>query len=206
MRIGLVSPYDYPFPSGLTEHIAALAASLERRGHHVRILSPASAGSERLAGNHVWRLGSVVRVPYHGSLARITLSPGLGRKVREVLDRERFDVVHLHEPLLPMLPLTVLAHSEAANVGTFHAYWDRSRFYALGRPLLRLAFDRLAGRIAVSEAARSYVARYFPADYTIIPNGVDTACFRPDLEPLPAVLSRQRAASRTAVPALAAEG
>lgn len=186
MRIGLVSPYDYPFPGGVTEHIAALAAGLERRGHHVRILSPSSTSNERLGGNHVYRLGSVVRVPYHGSLARITLSPGLGRKVREVLERERFDVVHLHEPLLPMVPLTVLAQSDAANVGTFHAYWDRSRFYALGRPLLRPAFDRLAGRIAVSEAARSYVARYFPADYTIIPNGVDTACFRPDLEPLPA--------------------
>jgi phosphatidylinositol alpha-mannosyltransferase len=186
MRIALVSPYDYPFPGGVTEHIAALAAGLERRGHDVRVLSPSSSRGEQLGGDRVYRLGSVVRVPYHGSWARITLSLGLRRKVRAILERERFDVVHLHEPLLPTLPLTVLALARAATVGTFHAYWDRSLFYALGRPLLRRAFDRLDGRIAVSEAARRYVGRYFPGEYTLIPNGVDTSRFRPDLEPLPA--------------------
>ena len=186
MRIALVSPYDYPYPGGVTEHIAALAAGLERRGHRVRILSPASSGGERLAGDRVYRLGSVVRVPYHGSLARITLSLGLGGKVRAILERERFDVVHLHEPLLPTLPLTVLALTRTATVGTFHAYWDRSLFYALGRPLLRRAFARLDARVAVSAAAERYVGRYFPGAYTRIPNGVDTTRFRPDLEPLPA--------------------
>jgi phosphatidylinositol alpha-mannosyltransferase len=185
MRIALVSPYDYPFPGGVTEHIAALAAGLERRGHDVRVLSPSSGRGERLTGDHVYRLGSVVRVPYHGSWARITLSLGLRRKVRAILERERFDLVHLHEPLLPTLPLTVLALTRVATVGTFHAYWDRSLFYALGRPLLRRAFDRLDGRIAVSAAARDYVGRYFPGEYALIPNGVDTTRFRPDLEPLP---------------------
>ncbi|MBI3972380.1 MAG: glycosyltransferase family 4 protein [Chloroflexi bacterium] len=186
MRIALVSPYDYPFPGGVTEHIAALASGLEQRGHYVRILCPSSASEEQIDGNHLYRLGSIVRAPYHGSLARITLSLGLGRKVRTILERERFDVVHIHEPLLPTLPLTVLSLATSAVVGTFHAYWDRSRFYALGRPLLRRAFERLDGRIAVSEAAKQYVSRYFLDDYTIIPNGVDTTCFRPDLAPLPA--------------------
>jgi phosphatidylinositol alpha-mannosyltransferase len=185
MRIALVSPYDYPFPGGVTEHIAHLAAGLESRGHDVRILAPSSRNEEELAANRVYRLGSIVRVPYHGSWARITLSLGLGRKVRTILERERFDVVHLHEPLLPALPLTVLALSQAANIGTFHAYWDRSLFYALGRPVLRRAFKRLDGRIAVSEAARRYVGRYFPGEYVLVPNGVDTQCFRPGLEPLP---------------------
>ena len=187
LRIALVSPYDYPFPGGVTEHIAFLMEHLERRGHHVQILAPSSASAETLAANHVYRLGSIVRAPYHGSWARITLSLGLGRKVRAILDRERFDVVHLHEPLLPVLPLTVLMHSRAANVGTFHASWERSRLYAVGRPLLEHAARRLHGRIAVSEAARHYVDRYFPGDYTIVPNGVDTTCFRPDLAPLPAM-------------------
>jgi phosphatidyl-myo-inositol alpha-mannosyltransferase len=185
LRIALVSPYDYPFPGGVTEHIACLAAGLERRGHTVRILAPSSAREEQLSGRPLYRLGSIVRVPYHGSWARITLSLGLARKVRIILEREQFDVIHLHEPLLPMLPLIVLAQSQAITVGTFHAYWKNCRLYALGRPILRPAFARLDGRIAVSEAARGYVGRYFPAEYTIIPNGVDTGIFHPDLEPLP---------------------
>jgi phosphatidyl-myo-inositol alpha-mannosyltransferase len=187
LKIALVSPYDYPFPGGVTEHIGFLAAGLEARGHSVSILAPSSADREQLATDHAYRLGSIVRVPYHGSLARITLSLGLRQKVRGILARERFDIVHVHEPLLPMLPLVVLGESRTVTVGTFHAYWKRCRFYALGRPILRPAFARLDGRIAVSEAARGYVGRYFPGDYTITPNGVDTTTFRPDLEPLPAV-------------------
>lgn len=189
LRIALVSPYDYPFPGGVTEHIGFLAAGLEARGHSVSILAPSSADREQLATDHVYRLGSIVRVPYHGSLARITLSLGLRQKVRGILARERFDIIHTHEPLLPMLPLVVLGESRTVTVGTFHAYWKQCRFYALGRPILRPALARLDGRIAVSEAARAYVGRYFPGDYTIIPNGVDTTTFRPDLEPLPAVKS-----------------
>jgi glycosyltransferase involved in cell wall biosynthesis len=187
LKIALVSPYDYPFPGGVTEHIGFLAAGLEARGHRVSILAPSSADREQLATDHVYRLGSIVRVPYHGSLARITLSLGLRQKVRALLERERFDIIHVHEPLLPMLPLVVLGESRTVTVATFHAYWKRCRFYALGRPILWPAFARLDGRIAVSEAAKQYVGRYFPGAYTIIPNGVDTTTFRPDLEPLPMV-------------------
>jgi phosphatidylinositol alpha-mannosyltransferase len=152
----------------------------------VRILAPSSASDEQLDGRPMYRLGSIVRVPYHGSWARITLSLGLRRKVRTILEREHFDIVHVHEPLLPMLPLVVLAQSQAPTLGTFHAYWKHCRLYAIGRPVLQPLFSRLDGRIAVSEAAHGYVSRYFPADYTVIPNGVDTATFRPELEALPA--------------------
>jgi phosphatidylinositol alpha-mannosyltransferase len=188
LRVALVSPYDYPFPGGVTEHLAFLAAGLERRGHSVSILAPSSADREQLGGKHVYRLGSIVRVPYHGSLARITLSLGLRHKVRDILEREHFDIVHIHEPLLPMLPLVVLAQSPTTTVGTFHAYWDHCRFYAVSQLMLRPLFERLDARIAVSTAARDYVGRYFPADYTIIPNGVDTSTFRPVLPPLPAAV------------------
>ena len=96
-------------------------------------------GPRGSATDHVYRLGSIVRVPYHGSLARITLSLGLARKVRTILEHEHFDIIHVHEPLLPMLPLVTLAQSRAVTIGTFHASWKQCRFYALGRPALCLS-------------------------------------------------------------------
>ena len=123
------------------------------------------------------RLGAVVELPANGSRARISLSLGASRIVRDILAQEAFDVIHLHEPLMPMAPLIVLRQSLTCNVGTFHAYGDESLAYAAARPLLRGYFERLHGRIAVSAAARDYVSQYFPGDYTIIPNGIDVARF-----------------------------
>ena len=100
----------------------------------------------------LWK--TIVRVPTNASVARISLSLTLSRQVKEILAKERFDVVHLHEPLAPALPITVLRHSRTVNVGTFHTY-RRSHFaYLYGKPLLKRYFNRLQGRIAVSDAAR----------------------------------------------------
>jgi phosphatidylinositol alpha-mannosyltransferase len=99
--------------------------------------------------------------------------------------REQFDVVHLHEPLAPLLPLMVLQHSNAVNIGTFHAFSDRQRLYRLSRPALRRWHRLLHGHIAVSAAARSFVEPHFPKiTYQLIPNGIDYRRFA-DAEPFP---------------------
>jgi phosphatidylinositol alpha-mannosyltransferase len=134
----------------------------------------------------VYRIGNVRRVPANGSIARITLSFRLARRVREVLNSEAFDVVHAHEPLMPSLPPTVLKYSDALNVGTFHAYRGSYYGYFYGRPVLRRVFSKLDARIAVSRAAKRFVRQYFMAPYRIIPNGVEVARFNPALvRPLP---------------------
>ena len=99
------------------------------------------------------------------------------------LDAERFDVIHVHEPLMPSLPLAVLmaGAGHAIKVGTFHAYRESYYGYYYGRPLLRGIIRRLDGRVAVSRAAYEFVSRYFPGTYSIIPNGVDLHIFRPDV-------------------------
>jgi phosphatidylinositol alpha-mannosyltransferase len=125
-------------------------------------------------------------VPANGSIARITLSFRLARRVREVLQSKHFDVVHAHEPLMPFLPPTVLKYSDALNVGTFHAYRGSYYGYFYGRPILRRVFNSLDGRIAVSRAAKRFVRQYFMAPYKIIPNGVEVERFDPALvDPLP---------------------
>ncbi len=186
MKIALVSPYDYPYPGGVTEHIVHLAAEFRRRGHEVHIIAPQSAEMRALVGEIVHPVGSVVPVPANGSVARISLSLRLSRQVKEILEREQFDVIHLHEPLLPALPVTVLRHSHSLNVGTFHAFAQSNYAYFYGKPILRYFVRKLHGRIAVSPPARDFVAEYFPGDYEIIPNGIDYDRFAAPSEPLEA--------------------
>ena len=100
------------------------------------------------------------------------------RQVREVLERERFDVLHFHEPFVPFLSLVILRESQSVNIATFHAYGGWSPAYEFGSRVMGGYADRLHGRIAVSAAARHFIDRYFPGDYKVIPNGVDVERFR----------------------------
>lgn len=186
MKIALVSPYDYPYPGGVTNHVRELYRQFSAMGHDVRIMAPSSNRNLEREEEDVYRIGNVRRVPANGSIARITLSFRLARRVREVLASEQFDVVHAHEPLMPSLPPTVLRYSNALNIGTFHAYRGSYYGYFYGRPVLRRVFRDLDGRIAVSRVAKRFVRQYFMAPYKVIPNGVETDRFRPDLvRPLP---------------------
>jgi phosphatidylinositol alpha-mannosyltransferase len=186
VKIALVSPYDYPYPGGVTNHVRHLYREFTTLGHEVRIMAPSSNRNLERDEVDVYRIGNVRRVPANGSIARITLSFRLARRVREVLVSEAFDVVHAHEPLMPSLPPTVLKYSDALNVGTFHAYRGSYYGYFYGRPVLRRVFTKLDARIAVSRAAKRFVRQYFMAPYRIIPNGVEVARFNPDLvQPLP---------------------
>ncbi len=188
MKIALVSPYDWLTPGGVNKHIEQLSARFEDYGHEAIILAPASAPVD---DPRVRVLGRPTPVPASGSMARIALSPRLGRQVRHVLEQEALDVVHVHEPLMPTLPIQVLRNSRAANpdvvnVGTFHATKDGgNRLYSYGRGLLKRWFRELDGKITVSPPAGHYVGRYFPGFYNIIPNGIEVERFAdPTLEPI----------------------
>jgi phosphatidylinositol alpha-mannosyltransferase len=186
LKIALVSPYDYPYPGGVTNHVKHLYREFVRMGNEVRIMAPSSNRNIEREETDLYRIGGVRRIPANGSIARITLSFRLARRVREVLASEQFDVVHVHEPLMPSLPPTVLRYSESLNIGTFHAYRGSYYGYFYGRPVLRFAFRQLDGRIAVSRAAKRFVRQYFMAPYRIIPNGVELDRFaRESVEPLP---------------------
>jgi phosphatidyl-myo-inositol alpha-mannosyltransferase len=188
MKIGLVSPYDWLTPGGVNRHVGRIALEFQTRGHSVRVMAPASGP---VADPLVEVMGSPTSVPASGSTARIALNPRLGNRVGEFLRAEQFDVVHVHEPLMPVLPIQVLRHSKAANehvvnVGTFHARKDGgNRLYEYLRPLLKRWFRELDGKIAVSPPAAQYVGAYFPGFYNIIPNGLDIERFaEPTLEPV----------------------
>lgn len=193
IKVGLVSPYDYQRPGGVGEHVRHLAEEFRHRGLAVRVLAPA-AGSEGLNVEGLIALGRPIPVRANGSVARISLSFHLSHRIREILNRESFDVLHLHEPLMPALPITVLRlNGESAVVGTFHAYARQNLGYYYGRPLLRRQFRRLQECIAVSEPARNFVDRYFPSDYTVIPNGIDPQRFKPSVPPADGIRAPRKA-------------
>ncbi|MEE8472596.1 MAG: glycosyltransferase family 4 protein [Dehalococcoidia bacterium] len=182
MKVALVSPYDFAYPGGVSVHIFHMERNLTRMGHEVKIIAPCSRGPAYDNPNLI-SLGRPIPIPSGGSMARITLSLRLSSPVKAILERENFDVINLHEPLTPMLPLTVLRQSREINIGTFHACHNTPRGYGLSKHLLGRWVRKLHGRVAVSPAAMGFVSRHFPGDYRIIPNGVDLELFSPQAAP-----------------------
>lgn len=198
MKIGIVTPYDWSYPGGVRDHVQHLANEFIAMGHDVRILAPASGMKGKLTEKNILKMGRTTPIPINGSIARIMLDPSLVLRVRRVLQREHFDVLHVHEPLVPGLSLAALRCSRTLTVGTFHAssyphlYSTSNLAYASAYPFLRPLFRRLSGRIAVSSAAYQFISRYFPADYRVIPNGVNLAHFGAEVAPFPQYMDGKR--------------
>jgi phosphatidylinositol alpha-mannosyltransferase len=177
VKIGLVTPYVYPLPGGVNEHVRFLYENLRLHGHDVRILT-SSHGLQRSSEGDVIRIGKGFSVPSNGSVGTITLSPRYVSQVQKVLDREKFDLLHFHEPFVPFLSLIVLRQSTSVNIATFHAYAGFSPAMELGKRTLTPYAARLHGRIAVSAAARHFADRFFPGDFKVIPNGVNVGRYQ----------------------------
>ena len=183
MRIALVTEYYYPHVGGICEHVHYLAREARRRGHHVDVVTSNLPGATPQP--NVIRIGESAPVHANGSMARVTVGRGLRRRMRALLTDGAYDVVHVHAPLTPSLPILAIEEAACPVVGTFHAYFERSLAYSMGRRYFQRLLDRMQAAICVSVAARDATARYFDADWTIIPNGVDTTFFSPHAPPPP---------------------
>ena len=174
LKIALVSPYDHAFHGGVADHINNLSAQFKNMGHYVRVIAPCSDPT-KIDDVDFIPMGRPVPIPSGGSIARVSMSVWLRPRIRSLLKRERFDVLHIHEPFAGFVTLNALAVSDAGgsiNIGTFHTY-KGTRLYNLGGKRLVSSYHRkLHGRIAVSEPARQFINRHFPDDYKIIPNGI----------------------------------
>jgi phosphatidyl-myo-inositol alpha-mannosyltransferase len=185
VKIAQVTPYDFAHPGGVAEHIQHLKSELNRLGHQVTIIAPRSTKGGLEVGTDFYGVGRTVAIPGNKSRVRLTFDITLYSAVKEMLLREAFDVIHLHEPLTPVLPYMVLLNSRAVNVATFHAYRFSNPWYSAFKPYMSFVLGRLDGRIAVSDAAREFVSQYFEGPYSVIPNGIDTVRFGNEIQPFP---------------------
>lgn len=219
MRIGLVSPYSWSYPGGVNRHVEALAEEFLGRGHDVRVLAPVDppgrlsralhrAPAERLQlPDYLVPLGRTMGFGANGSVSNLAPFPAGGVVApRNLVRSGEFDVVHVHEPLVPLVGWNATLAARDPVVGTFHTYSTKPVPNYIANALgARRVFNRLSARIAVSEAAAWTGRRWFGGEYTIVPNGVDVDA-APD-EPKPAgpelrILFVGRADERKGLPIL----
>ncbi|TMR24560.1 glycosyltransferase family 4 protein [Nonomuraea turkmeniaca] len=181
MKVGIVCPYSWDMPGGVKQHIDDLAQALIAQGHDVSVIAPAADDDE--LPPYVTGAGRAIPVPYNGAVARMSFGFLSAARVRRWVRTGRFDVLHIHEPLIPSLGVLACWAAKGPIVATFHASWSRSRAIAVAEPLLQSALEKLSGRIAVSDAARKSLVEQFGGDAVLIPNGVTVSRYT-EAEPL----------------------
>jgi phosphatidylinositol alpha-mannosyltransferase len=180
MRIGMVCPYSLTLPGGVQGQVLALARTLRLDGHTVRVLGPCD-GPPPDAG--VTPLGVSVPTAANGSVAPIAPDPSAQLRTIRALRDEDFDILHLHEPLVPGPTMTTMLFKDAPMVGTFHAAGGSAAYRWLN-PGVRWLAKKLDVRCAVSADARKMAEEALGGTYELVFNGVEVDHFR-GVEPWP---------------------
>lgn len=177
MKIGLVCPYNLFKGGGVQECVLAMQAELARRGHEALIISPQPREYTGEVPDFVRLLGRAtdMKSPFH-TTAQVSVSVDM-KEVNALLDSEKFDILHFHEPWVPLLSRQLLGRSEAKNIATFHAKLpDTMMSRTIERvitPYTKSVLKNLDGLSAVSEAAAEYVNGLTDRQVHIIPNGIN---------------------------------
>jgi phosphatidylinositol alpha-mannosyltransferase len=188
VRIALLSPYSWTYPGGVTRHIEALASELQARGHEARILAPfdpddalsrklhhGARPQRRSVPESFVSLGRTVGLQANGAVSNMALTPHAVFAMRRELRGGGYDVLHIHEPVVPVLSWDALCSAgDLPLVGTFHTYSENELTNGFAAVPLggRRRMNRLHVRIAVSEAAAWTARRFYGGRYRIVPNGV----------------------------------
>lgn len=187
MRVCQLIPYDLEDEGGVKRHALNLAAALRQEGDEVWVIGPSSArsgagaapGSER----DPWTVGFGGVVHFHAHGADVPI--GVFIRPWEVVSffrRHRFDVLHTHEPLIPLLGYYALGAARGvARVCTFHSFVETE---APASRLARRVFSRpvlgwFHRGIAVSPPAERFARPIWQGPLAVIPNGVPTEIFCP---------------------------
>jgi phosphatidylinositol alpha-mannosyltransferase len=183
VKLAIVVPYSWSFWGGVVDHAEQQLLALRKLGvdawlvigndppgSFTHVLHP-GLGRHTDPPDYVIPVGRSVIVPANGSLPNIVITPATPSRIRRILERERFDVIHLHEPMTPAICVAALSLWNGPTVGTFHASGNLA-WMRYARHIWGFLADRIDRRIAVSEPARESANRWLPGEYTVVPNGV----------------------------------
>lgn len=180
MKIGIITEYYYPSLGGITEHVHHFSVEAKKLGHEPVIIT-GNAGEDPNVDSkeiEIIKLGKSIPIFSNGSIARVTAGTFIGRKVRNLLEKEKFDIIHVHPAFVPSLPMIAQRYANATTFATLHTHFDSSFFLRTFRKMFQRYFDDLDGKIAVSQLCIDSVRRYFTGGkIKIIPNGVDMEKF-----------------------------
>ena len=177
-------------------HVEGIAQAFMADGHDVRVIAPVdkpglktrlahTGASPQVRENPDWLipLGGTFGIHANGAVSNLLITPSGVADLRRAMREHEFDVVHIHEPVAPIVGWDACSTPGVARVGTFHAYAESSASNAVARFLGgRLRVNQLHRRIAVSEAAKWTASHYFGGRYRVIPNGTDVPDERPHKE------------------------
>ncbi|HET9690655.1 MAG TPA: glycosyltransferase family 4 protein [Acidimicrobiales bacterium] len=182
MRVGMVSPYSLTLPGGVQAQVLGLARAMRAEGVEVRVLGPCDGPPP---DPNVTPLGNSVPTAANGSMAAIAPDPPATLRVIRALRDEAFDVVHVHEPLVPGPSLSTVIFGDAPMLATFHRAGS-SGGYRSTATLSRRAMARVAVRTAVSQEAADTAADIVGGTYVVTWNGVELDAYAGPAGPAPA--------------------
>ncbi|HEX3518889.1 MAG TPA: CehA/McbA family metallohydrolase [Solirubrobacteraceae bacterium] len=212
--IAHVTPYPWEAENEVNDHVRRVAGELSRRGHRVLVLAP-SRSQERVRASRkalragrgsgggvspllegtdggsprVIAVGEVLDVASGARRRTAALPIDVARTIEELMGTVELDFVHVHEPFAPSTSAAALRHSRALNVGSFHSSSEHLLSTLLARRFVESFFGRLDARTASLPATAELMDRYFPADYSLVPDDEHTA---DELEQIYSALATRR--------------
>ena len=179
MKILLVSDAYYPYPSGVTEYVYSLAKYLRERKHRVDILTLHYDGEKEEEG--VYRVGYCKFFGLNGTYVTLPWGINISREIREFLDKNNYDVIHLNGPFWPNISHFALQYAKAPVVASFLSV--TSSITHIFAPAYKTLFSRVNKkidvRLGISSVAIDFIKPFFPGDFRFIPVGVDRTRFKP---------------------------
>lgn len=177
MKVGVVYPYNINTEGVIHDQVVAIVENLKKRGHSATIIAPSPVEGSDVGRDGVRYVGSVagLRTPFSGE-SKLAIS-ATTQDIEALYYNETFDIMHFHDPWIPILSRQLLAQSSVVNIATFHRLIPED---VVSRSIARIwqSFIRSAQRnidqvTIVSSELEEQVSQILDAPIAVIPHGFD---------------------------------